>query len=131
MLQTYEIDNYGDIDDQQLDFLQNTYIKHIHFQATGNDNIMIFCGTFDGGFPIAKTLQGNYDNNSNFFCYQSVHYQQFASSTTFLTIDYATDTPVLPTFTYGEVLISFFLFLIILGSVFSFIIRSFINNKIK
>jgi hypothetical protein len=34
-------------------------------------------------------------------------------------------------FTYGDILISFFLFLIILGFVFSFIIHNFLTNKIK
>ena len=55
----------------------------------------------------------------------------------FITINYlpystgSTTADIVFGLTSGETLIAFFLFLIILGSVFSFIIRSFINNKIK
>jgi len=51
---------------------------------------------------------------------------QFASSTCITMQQNATST--YPTFTYGEILISFFLFLMILGAVFGFIIRNFFGK---
>jgi len=57
---------------------------------------------------------------------------QFASSTCYTNLNNPTTTPATASttmgFTYGEILISFFLFILILGSVFGFIINNFLKR---
>lgn len=52
---------------------------------------------------------------------------EYASSTCQTINNFSTST--IPTMTQGEILISFFLFLMILGSVFSFIIYHFLTKR--
>jgi len=55
---------------------------------------------------------------------------QFASSTCVITQNLATTTSAYNGFTYGEIVISLFLFLILLQLVFSFFIAKFLGIKI-
>jgi hypothetical protein len=72
----------------------------------------------------------------NHICQNNIIVEKIGNDNAFITLNYlpyerATTTPKKYGFTNGEILISFFLFIIILGSVFGFIINKFLTDKQK
>ena len=116
---TYLIDNFGDIGGVSLPIF-NSEIYNVHIQAVGDDTVEVFCGNFDGGYPIAMNEKGNYDASINLYCPSQLYMRQTAANDTFLAVTYGapSSTPqYVNGFSYGEIVISSMLFLSLMVSI--------------
>ena len=112
-----------------LNALDTNYLTSGDMYITAGTNILVDATANlrqDNRFLTYKTIEQIISHNSALSGNSSgqiVYVERDIASTT------AICSNTISTFTYGEILISFFLFLIILGSVFSFIVYHFLSKR--